>query len=158
MKPFRFRLESLLTLRLREEDKVREALAYAETRRARAEEAQSAGEAALEALDQALMAQRGGRLNCQNHLLMLQAMETQRRECVRLATVVRQSRTEADYKRQDMMKARREREIVEELRDRQKAQNAAEAARAEEREISDMIGARHALRLAAETFAGVSHS
>jgi flagellar protein FliJ len=157
MKPFRFRLEALLTLRLREEDKMREALAYAETRRAKAEEAQAAGEAALEALDQALMNQRQGRLNCQNHLLMLQAMETQRRECVRLATVVRQSRTEAEYKRQDMMKARREREMVEHLRDKQKAEYQAEVARAEEREISDMIGARHALALAAEAHEGNSY-
>lgn len=150
MKPFRFRLESLLTLRLREEDKRRDALAYAEERRHKAERAVAAGEAALEELENALTHQRQGRLNCRDHLLMLHAMDLQRAECRRLVHVLGQSTAEVQSKLEDMVVAKREREIVTRLKEKQQTEHLAEMARKEELEISDMIGARHALQQRAQ--------
>lgn len=154
MRPFRFRLESLLTLRLREEDRKRDALAYAEDRRARAEQAVATGEEALAELDRALATERQGRLNARGHLLMLHAMDLQRVECERLAHVLRQSSAEVESKRADLVDAQREREIVTRLKERHRLAHVAEEQRKEELEISDLIGARFALQQAAQLLTG----
>ena len=148
MKPFRFRLETLLTLREREEERKREAMSYAEDRRNRAEQSLANGEAALAELDRALMTQRQGRLNCRDHLLMLHAMDMQRVECKRLANVLRQSTAEVESKRADLVEAKREHDVVLRLKEKQLTEYRKEVARQEELEIGDMIGARHALKLA----------
>jgi len=147
MKPFRYRLESVLTVRAREEDLAREAYSQVLQARARAEAAVLQERATLEAYHATLRTAREGVSNRQHQLLHLHALKQQQSLCERCAAELAMVEKAVAERREAMLEARRRREALTRLKEKQQAAWKAEAAKAEEAMIGDMITARYSLGL-----------
>lgn len=145
MKPFRYRLESVLTVRTREEDLAREAYAQVLQARARAEAAINQERATLEGYHATLRTSRGGVSNRQQQLVFLNALKQQQSLCERCAAELAMVEKTVAERREEMLVARRRREALTRLREMQHTAWRTESARAEEAMIGDLITARYGL-------------
>lgn len=145
MKPFRYRLESVLTVRTRAEDQAREAYAQALQARARAETAINQERATLEAYHATLRGSREGVSNRHYQLVYLSALQQQQALCERCAAELAMVEKNVAVRREAMLDARRRREALTRLKEKQQAAWKAEEARVEESMIGDLITARYGL-------------
>lgn len=147
MKTFLYRLESVLNLRARAEEQAREIYARALHARAGCEAALREARGTLEAYHAALHSAREGVSDRQSQLIFLNALQHQQAQCNRMAEQLTAAEREVAARREAMLVARREREVLSRLKLRQQSAHSAEAARAEESMIGDLISARHAMSL-----------
>ncbi|MCE9612515.1 MAG: flagellar export protein FliJ [Chthoniobacter sp.] len=145
MKPFRYRLETVLSLRLREEDQAREVYSQSLQARARAEAKLLQERTTLEEYHTALCSARAGVSNRQHQLLFLNALKQQQGLCDRCAAEFAVVEKMANQQREVMLAARRRREALSRLKERQQHAWQIEAARVEEVMIGDLITARYGL-------------
>ena len=147
MKLFRYRLESVLTVRTREEDQAREAYAQVLQARARAEATVNQERATLEAYHATLRTAREGVSNRQHQLVYLNALKQQQGRCERCSAEMAMIEKMVTERREAMLGARRRREALTRLKEKQQAAWKAESAKAEEAMVGDMITARYGLGL-----------
>ena len=145
MKPFVFRLDSILQLRAREETRAREIFEQAMHARDRAGLEFTGARQELGRIEMAISAQREGSATGNDHVVFLNAARMQRECCDRLALSLDAARREMETQRGLFQAARRRHEAMIRLRDRQRRVHAAEEQRREENAISDLIMSRHAM-------------
>lgn len=147
MKPFLFRLESVLALRTREEDRAREACASALARQVDAERALAEGEGELDACHTAVSAHRVGKTSRSEQILLLGALQNQQFHCKTLVTQCAAVEREVAARRDELLAVRRKREALTNLKERQRGTHRLTQERHAEAAIADIISARHALNL-----------
>lgn len=147
MKPFKFRLQSVLTLRLRDEDRAREACAAAARKQAEAADAVDTGRAELDGCHTALADRRAGATNRAEQLMFLNAIRHQQSHCEQLAARSAEAARITAAQRDELLATRRKREALSRLRDNQRTAHHIEQERREEAAIADIIGARHVLNM-----------
>src|SRR5262249_50438699 len=123
MKPFLFRLESVLTLRAAKENQAQESYARAmeAVRRAQRELDDARGE--LERLHEALEKARGGRSSLNDQIIVLNAISYQQAVCDRKAERLGLLQKEAQMHLQDLLAAKRAHEVLLRLRAKQQARH-----------------------------------
>lgn len=147
MKPFRFRLETVLTIRTREEERVREICAVALRNQAAVNVELTNASAELEACHETLSRQRAARTNRTEQLLLLSALQQQKSNCERLVARRAAADREVAVRRAELLVARRKREALTNLKERQQTSHRVAAERADEAVIADIITARHVLNM-----------
>lgn len=147
MKSFRFRLETVLTIRTREEECVRELCAAALRNQSAAIAALENGHTELEACHETLAQKRAEKTNRTEQLLFLSALQQQKTNCERLVTRCAAADREVATRRAELLVVRRKREALTHLKERQQATHRLEQDRQEEATIADIISARHVLTL-----------
>ena len=145
MKPFVFRLDSVLKIRAREEAQAQEQLDHAIHARFRAQQELNAAHAELDRCEMAITEKRSGRSTGGDHVVFLNAARMQRECCDRLAARLEAAKKEMESRRQFFQTARRKLQAVEKLRERQLRTHNATEQRREENAISDLIISRHSL-------------
>lgn len=143
MKQFVFRLESVLALRAREEDQASEIFSKAARAQTQATLALEQARTGLDECYAALVTGRTGATSRTEQILLLNALQHQQSECEHLAVRLAVADREATVRRGEFLAARRNREALTRLRERQLREYRIEAERREENEISDLITARH---------------
>ena len=140
---FTFRLERVRTLRERAEERAREALS-AELRN-RAE-----GEALLQAATDAMGAARdhgravpGGRVSALNFMTAQNFLETTERRRAEAAIELARREAEVGVKRQELAVAARDRQAIDKLKERRKAEHDAEWARRSQNTLDELALAVH---------------
>lgn len=147
MKQFRFRLETVLTIRTREEERVRESCAAALRKQSEAIVELAASNAELEECHEVLSRQRAERTNRTEQLILLSALQQQKSNCERLVALCAATDREVAIRRAELLVARRKREALANLKERQHAAHRIAEARQEEAVIADIITARHVLTM-----------
>ena len=145
MKPFTFRLDSVLKIRAREEAQAREQFDHAIHARFRAQLELHEARAELDRCEDAISEKRSGRSCGGDHVVFLNAARIQRERCQHLAARLEAARKEMESRRQVFQTARRKHQAVEKLRGRQLRAHITAEQRREENAISDLIISRHAL-------------
>lgn len=147
MKPFLFRLESVLTLRTREEERARDACLIAIKNQATAAMELRAGNAELDACHAALSTRRSGTTNRTEQILLLSALQGQQSNCERLIARCNAADREVAARRGELLAARSKREALTNLKERQRGTHRIAQDRQDEAAIADIISARHVLNL-----------
>ena len=147
MKPFLFRLESVLTLRSRDEDRARDACAAAMKNHATAAIELRNGNADLDACHSALSTRRSGTTNRSEQILLLSALQSQQSHCELLVARCTVADRALAARRDELLLARRKREALSNLKERQRATHRLAQARQQETAIADIISARHVLNM-----------
>ncbi len=147
MKAFVFRLEAVLKLRAREEERARDVCAVALQNQAAATTALAAANAELEECHAILSRQRAGRTNRTEQILLLSALQQQQANCKLLVGRRAAADREVAIRREELLHARRKREALSNLKDRQRSAHRAASERQEEAVIADIITARHVLNM-----------
>lgn len=145
MKPFVFRLDSVLKIRAREEAQAQEQFDQAIQARFRAQLELYEAHAELDRCEAAISEKRSGRSCGGDHVVFLNAARIQRERCEQFAAQLEAARKEMESRRQIFHTARRKHQAVEKLRERQMRAHTAAEQRREENAISDLIISRHAL-------------
>ena len=145
MKAFRFRLESVLTMRTREEDRAREACAAALRNQSAVIAAIATANGELDECHTALARQRAGRTNRNEQILLLSALQQQQTNCEQL--LARRAAADRDVaaRRAELVLVRWKREPLSNLKERQRLAHRLEMERRQESTIADIISARHVL-------------
>jgi flagellar export protein FliJ len=143
MKPFAFRLESVLNLRQREEERAQEVFGKAVQIRNHAALALETGRAALDDCYGALVSGRAGATNRTEQILLLNSLQQQQAHCELLTARLAAADREVAARREGFLAARRKREALTRLREKQRLTHRMEEDRAQENEIGDLITARH---------------
>lgn len=147
MKTFHFRLQTVLNLRAQEEDQAQNAYAQSLHARARIESDIRQAGVTLDGFHAALRTAREGTSNPQHQLIFLKALQRQHTLCDRLASDLSSAEREVAKRREAMLEARRRRETLARLKEKQQGVHRADAARVEESMVGDLITARHVLRM-----------
>ena len=151
MKPFRFKLKTVLEVRVNEEAQAGEVYAQAQ---AHLEEVLSFKRSVEEAVEGNLTACQqafAGHQAATGTLAHLQtALRELRGQLSQLEPVVAERQTETDAKWQELLTARRRREALEKMRDEQQAAHDRELARTEQQAIDEMVLLREAGGFAAK--------
>ena len=147
MKAFRFRLETVLTIRTREEDRVRELCAAALRNQSAAVAALATGNAELESCHDSLSKKRAEKTNRTEQLLLHSALQQQNSHCERLVAKCAAADRDVATRRAELLIVRRKREALTHLKERQHAAHQLAQDRQEEALIADIISARHVLTL-----------
>ena len=145
MKPFVFRLDSILQLRAREEARAQEIFEQAMQARDRAQRELDAAGQELTRIEQAITGQRAGLATGNDHVVFLNAARVQRECRDRLALGLDAARREMETQRALFQAARRRHEAMLKLRERHRCAHDASEQRREENAISDLIMSRHAM-------------
>ena len=147
MKPFLFRLESVLTLRSRDEDRARDACAVAMKNQATAALELRNGNADLDGCHSALSTKRAGTTNRNEQILLLSALQSQQSNCEQLVARCTIADRALAARRDELLLARRKREALSNLKERQRAAHRLAQERHDEAAIADIISARHVLNM-----------
>lgn len=147
MKPFRFRLESVLLLRAREEDRARDACSVAMKNQATAAMELRAGNSDLDGFHAALSEKRSGTTNRTEQILFLSALQNQQANCERLVARCTAADREVAARRRELLAVRSKREALSNLKERQSGAHRIVLEKADEAAIADIISARHVLNL-----------
>ena len=147
MKAFAFRLETVLALRIRDEERARAWCASALKDQSDATMALAMGNRDLEACHAALSLHRSGRTNRTEQILLLSGLQQQQSNCKQLVTRCTEADREVAMRRGAMLAARRKREILSNLKERQRLAHRIAQERQDEAAISDIISARHVLSM-----------
>jgi flagellar export protein FliJ len=143
MKPFVFRLESVLVLRTREEERAQQVFGRAVQLRNQAALALDESRAALEACYATLAAGRSGATTRTEQILLLHALQQQQAHGELLASRLAAADREVVARRGDFLAARRKRQALTRLREQQRTEHRRSEERAAEAEVADLITARH---------------
>ncbi|HEY2801365.1 MAG TPA: hypothetical protein VGI85_12275 [Chthoniobacterales bacterium] len=141
---FLFRLESVLILRATREKEAQENYARTAAALARAERDLSDARAELERLHEVLESSRGGRSSKNDQIIALNAIGYQQSVCDRKAERFAHAQTESQARLQDLVTAKRAREILERLRAKQQAKHRLEVERQEQIAVDDIVMAKFA--------------
>jgi flagellar export protein FliJ len=144
MKPFRFRLESVLTLRAAKESEAQENHARALHAVARAERDLSDAQAELERLHEGLESSRARHFRRNDQIIALNAITYQQTICAHNAERLEHLKKEAQARLQDLLIAKREYEVLLRLRSKQATAHRREAERREQVAVDDLVMARFA--------------
>ncbi len=147
MSTFQFTLESILTLRSREEEAAQEHHIRAVQFKSRAETALRDARAELEAYHHSLATAREGVSFRHDQLLFLNALQYQQAACQHLAGKLQAAERELESRRTDLLAAHHKHEVLLRLKRTQQEAHQLATQRAEESALADLINARHALRL-----------
>jgi flagellar export protein FliJ len=147
MKAFTFSLESVLTLRAREEDLAREAFALAVQARDIVGRQLAEGRATIEIFHDALAGCRTGSTNRSEQIILLNALQHHQSHCGTLAIRLAAAERETAAKRDAYLTARRKREALSRLKTRKLVAHRLAEERREEAAVADVIAARHARNL-----------
>lgn len=142
MKAFKFKLESVLTLRRREEEVARESYAEAVAFRLRCEEALEQAMQDLEVLQSELMTKRESLTRRDDQLLFIHAIRQQKDFCTTISQRLARAVQLVQVRHEAWMEARKKTQMLEKLRERHYQRFVYEAQRAEEKEIEDLVMAR----------------
>lgn len=144
MRPFRFRLDPVLTLRASKESEAQENHARALQAVARAERDLSSARAELERLHEGLESSRARRSRRNDQIIALNAISYQQSICERNAERLAHLKKEAQARLQDLLTAKREHEVLLRLRVKQASGHRREAERREQVTVDDLVMARFA--------------
>ena len=144
MKPFRFKLKTVLEVRVNEEAQAGEVYAQAQALLEEALSFQRAVEEAIEGNLTACQQAFDGQAATETLAHLQTALRELRGQLSQLEPVVAERQTEADAKRQELLTARRRREALEKLRDQQQAAHDRELARTEQQAIDEIVLLREA--------------
>jgi flagellar FliJ protein len=142
MKAFKFSLESVLTLRRREEEAARESYSEALAFRSRCELALEQAMQDLEALQSELTEKRSGLTRRDDHLLFIHAIRQQKDYCTTVSQRLARAEQLVQARHGVWMEARRKTQMLERLKEKQQLRHRYEMERAEERLIDDLVAAR----------------
>ena len=142
MRPFKFSLESVLTLRLQEEDAAKNLYAEAVAFYNRTALALEQGLGDLETLQGTLSEKRQGVSNRDDQLLYLQAIRQQRAYCDTLTQRLARAEQLREVRFNFWMEARTRTRMIERLKEKHKTRHLAEQARQEEKSVDDLVSAR----------------
>jgi flagellar export protein FliJ len=142
MKPFKFSLESVLTVRSREEDVARQSYAEALAFQARTQESLNQALVDLEQLHGELSEKRTGVSRRDDQILFIQAIRQQRFFCDTLTQRLSRAAQLLEVRMQLWMEARRKTQVLERLKEKKRDRHDAEVQRLAEREVEDLITAR----------------
>jgi len=148
MKPFVFKLSSVLALRAREEEAAKQDYLHAVSAHSQLQSAHVEALAELENYQHALAAKREGNSSRNDQVLFLNALQYQREYCTRLGERLAAAERELEAKRDALMVAKRRHEALTRLERRHRMRHEAAAAREAEASVADLITARVALRTA----------
>jgi flagellar export protein FliJ len=143
MKPFIFRLESVLKLRLREEERAQQIFGKAVQLRNHAALQLEESRAALDVCYSAIVSGRTRSTNRTEQILLLNALQQQQAHGELLTVRLAAADREVAARRGDFLTARRKREALSRLREQQRADHRLAQERAVEAEVADLITARH---------------
>jgi flagellar export protein FliJ len=142
MKPFKFSLESVLTLRIQEEDVAKNAYAEAVAFYNRTILSLEEGLGGLEQLQETLSEKRQGTSDKEDQLLYLQTIRQQRSYCDTLTQRLARANQLKEVRFQHWMEARTKTQMLEKLKERHRERHNAEQARQEEKAVEDLVSAR----------------
>ena len=145
MKAFVFRLDSILSLRAREEAQAQERFEKATHARFDAELELTKAREELDRCELAISGQRAIASTGNRQVMLLNSAKVQREICERLLVRLEAARKEMESRREIFQTARRKHQAVEKLRERQLRTHLTAEQRREETAISDLIISRHAL-------------
>ena len=144
MKPFRFKLKTVLEVRTNEEAQAGEVYAQAQVHLEEALSHQQAVEEAIEGNLTACKQAFSGQAATGTLAHLQTALRELRGQLSQLEPVVAERQTETDAKWQELLTARRRREALEKMRDEQQAAHDRELARTEQQSIDEMVLLREA--------------
>jgi len=142
MRPFRFTLESVLTLRSREEETARQSYAEALAFQARTNEALDQAMNDLDVLQSELSEKRQATSKRDDQIMFIQAIRQQRSFCDAMTQRLARAVQLVEVRMKLWLDARRKTQVLQKLKDKRSQIHDAEMRRLEEREIEDMISAR----------------
>lgn len=142
MRPFRFTLESVLTLRSREEETARQSYAEALAFQARTNEALDQAMNDLDALQSELSEKRQATSKRDDQIMFIQAIRQQRSFCDAMTQRLARAVQLVEVRMKLWLDARRKTQVLQKLKEKRGQIHDAEMRRLEEREIEDMISAR----------------
>lgn len=145
MKPFTFRLESVLAIRAREEEQARELYARVLQARTLIEAALQQARNDLEGYHRALATKREGRSRRDEQLVFLSALQYQQAYCEKMRGQLAIAERDVEARRGELLVAHSKHEALVRLKDRQGEAHETASQRAEEMALGDLITARHAL-------------
>ena len=147
MKVFKFSLESVLMLRVREEDVAKDSYAEAVSFYNRTMDSLNAGLGDLEQLQEALGEKRQGTSSKDDQLMYLQAIRQQRSFCDTLTQRLARAQQLQELRFRLWMEARTKTQMLERLKERHKARYDADVARQEEKALDDLVSSRWVSRM-----------
>lgn len=147
MKIFKFRLESVLALRERAEEKAKEEYGVALQALALAQQSLQDAIGLRDELSMAFVERQRRGIQPAEHCIFWRALEQWEEECRRRKEVAHKAVMETEGKREAMIEARRNHEKLLRLKTRQQQVHQDAAIRQEENMIDDIVGARYAARL-----------
>jgi flagellar export protein FliJ len=142
MKPFKFSLESVLTLRTQEEDVAKNSYAEAVAFYNRTALALEEGLGDLEQLQSTLSEKRQGVSDKEDQLLYLQTIRQQRNYCDTLTQRLVRADQLKEVRFKLWMEARMKTQMLVRLKERHRERHNAEQARQEEKAVEDLVSAR----------------
>lgn len=142
MKPFVFSLESVLMLRVREEDVAKEAYAEAVSFYNRTMESLELGIGDLEKLQESLSEKRQGSSKKDDQIMFLQAIRQQRSFCDTLTHRLARAQQLQELRFRLWMEARSKTQMLEKLKEKQKQRYDLELRRQEDKAVDDLVSAR----------------
>lgn len=142
MKPFTFRLESILALRAREEAHAEEAFGQLLRAHAAIEAELASARLGLEACEHIISRERQHSTRSGDQLILIGAWSVQRDLCEQTLTRLAVAENEVAKARETLIEARRRRAAIERSKERQQQQHADAVRRHEEAEIADFITSR----------------
>jgi flagellar export protein FliJ len=135
-------LESVLTLRSREEETARQSYAEALAFQARTNEALDQAMNDLDALQSELSEKRQATSKRDDQIMFIQAIRQQRSFCDAMTQRLARAVQLVEVRMKLWLDARRKTQVLQKLKDKRSQIHDAEMRRLEEREIEDMISAR----------------
>jgi flagellar export protein FliJ len=135
-------LESVLTLRSREEETARQSYAEALAFQSRTNEALEQAMNDLEALQSELSEKRQATSKRDDQIMFIQAIRQQRSFCDAMTQRLARAVQLVEVRMKLWLDARRKTQVLQKLKDKRSQLHDAEMRRLEEREIEDMISAR----------------
>jgi flagellar export protein FliJ len=142
MRAFKFSLESVLMLRIREEDVAKDSYAEAVAFYNRTMQSLNQGLGDLEQLQETLSEKRQGVSKKDDQLMFLQAIRQQRSFCDTLTQRLARAQQLQDLRFRLWMEARSKTQMLEKLKERHKQRYDAEVQRIEEKAVDDLVSAR----------------
>ena len=142
MKAFKFSLESVLMLRVREEDVAKDSYAEAVAFYNRTMQSLNEGLGDLEQLQETLTDKRRGVSTKDDQLMYLQAIRQQRSFCDTLTQRLARAQQLQELRFRLWMEARSKTQMLEKLKERHKQRYDAEVQRVEEKAVDDLVSAR----------------
>jgi flagellar export protein FliJ len=142
MKPFKFSLESVLMLRIQEEDVAKNSYAEAVAFYNRTVLSLEEGLGDLEKLQETLSGKRQGVSDKEDQLLYLQTIRQQRNYCDTLTQRLARANQLKEVRFRLWMEARTKTQMLERLKERHRDRHRAEQSRQEEKAVEDLVSAR----------------
>ncbi len=143
MKPYRFTLEALLTLREHQKSKALEQYGKAVAKRQEMEQLQKRETARYEALRDAVGGTRQGTFNASAQGMYLQAIQDANNQLGQLANHVEVTRREERKQLDEFLAAKKRLDLLANLKERRRQGYVAENMRKEEKLLEDLANARY---------------